>query len=104
MINLEDLVGEIKKTKISLKEMEDKLQKIQVTSEAGAGLVKVTINGRKQVLSMEIDETLLQPTEKTMLEDLIVAAVNLALKKLENRIKEEAGQVIGLPSLLQDLL
>lgn len=104
MINLEDLVSQIQTTKTSLKEMEGKLQNIQVTSEAGAGLVKVTMNGQRKVLNIDIDETLLQTTNKTMLQDLIIAAVNLTLEKLEENIKKEVGQVTALPNLLQDLL
>lgn len=100
MFNLEDLIREMKASQPALKEMDQKLKALQFTAEAGAGLVKVTVNGRKQVVRIEIDHSLLQAEEKITLQDLIVAAINLALKDVDVEIK----QLISMPDLLKSFL
>ncbi|MEM7174213.1 MAG: YbaB/EbfC family nucleoid-associated protein [Bacteroidota bacterium] len=104
MINLEDIMGEMQKMKTSLQEIEAKTKHLRVTSEAGAGLVKATIDGNKKFIGIEIDESLLNKADKTMLQDLMVAAANLALEKIQDEIKREVGQVAGLPNLLQEMM
>lgn len=87
-------------------EMQDKMQKVQeeiadteVHGESGAGMVKVTMNGRHDVTSIELDPAIMQE-EKEFLEDLLAAAVNDAVRKVEvnSRTKmEEATQGLNLP-------
>ncbi|MBI2416418.1 MAG: YbaB/EbfC family nucleoid-associated protein [Ignavibacteriales bacterium] len=76
-----------------IQDMQRKMQKMQeelgnktVTEEAGGGMIKVTVNGNKEVVSLEIDPQVISADEKEILEDLVVAAVNKALasaKKME---------------------
>ncbi|WP_299257169.1 YbaB/EbfC family nucleoid-associated protein [uncultured Kushneria sp.] len=87
-------------------EMQDRMQKVQeeiadteVHGESGAGMVKVTMNGRHDVTSIELDPAIMQE-EKEFLEDLLAAAVNDAVRKVEvnSRTKmEEATQGLNLP-------
>ena len=87
-------------------EMQDKMQKVQeeiadteVHGESGAGMVKVTMNGRHDVTSIELDPAIMQE-DKEFLEDLLAAAVNDAVRKVEvnSRTKmEEATQGLNLP-------
>ncbi len=69
--------------------MKEKLGTITVVGESGGGMVKATVNGNKQVLKIEIEESLLKPSDKDILQDLIVAAVNKALQEADVIIKEE---------------
>jgi DNA-binding YbaB/EbfC family protein len=57
--------------------------------EAGAGMVKVTVNGDRKVVKIDMDESLITPQDKEMLSDLIVAATNIAMEQIEGKIKEE---------------
>jgi len=84
------------------RQMHDKLGKIQeelasktLTGESGGGMVRVAMNGRRQALAVEIEPALLAASEKKMLEDLIVAAINDASRKAEELGKEEIGRLTG---------
>lgn len=87
-------------------EMQDKMQKVQeeiadteVHGESGAGMVKVTMNGRHDVTSIELDPAVMQE-EKEFLEDLLAAAVNDAVRKVEVNSRtrmEEVTQGMNLP-------
>ena len=84
-------------------QMQDKVQKAQqeqakqtVVGEAGAGLVKVTMNGKHEVKKVELDPSVLQE-EKSLVEDLIAAACNAATKKVEDLSKSSmANMAAGL--------
>ncbi|MAY40268.1 MULTISPECIES: YbaB/EbfC family nucleoid-associated protein [Spongiibacter] len=87
-------------------EMQEKMQKAQeemanreVLGESGAGLVKVTMTGRHDVRRVEIDPSLLTE-DKEILEDLLAAAVNDAVRKVEESSKSELGDMLsgmGMP-------
>ncbi|MDX3775194.1 YbaB/EbfC family nucleoid-associated protein [Chromatiaceae bacterium AAb-1] len=81
--------------------MQEKMQKMQaeianmeVTGEAGAGLVKITMTGNHNVRRVSIDESLMQD-DKEMLEDLIAAAINDAVRRVEETSKEQMAKVTG---------
>lgn len=81
--------------------MQDKMQKVQaeiaameVTGEAGAGLVKVTMLGNHNVRRVSIDDSLMQD-DKDMLEDLIAAAINDAVRRVDETSKEKMAAVTG---------
>ncbi|MCS7200065.1 MAG: YbaB/EbfC family nucleoid-associated protein [Caldimicrobium sp.] len=80
-----------KKMEETTKELEEKI----VTAQVGGGMVRVTVNGRQEVLSIEIEEELLKPEEREMLQDLLVAGVNEALKKAKALLEEELAKVTG---------
>ncbi|KRS20292.1 nucleoid-associated protein [Alishewanella sp. WH16-1] len=81
--------------------MQDKMQKMQaeianmeVTGEAGAGLVKVTMTGNHNVRRVSIDDSLMSD-DKEMLEDLIAAALNDAVRRVEENNKEQMAKITG---------
>ena len=77
---------------------QDALAAVSVTGSAGGGLVKVTMTGRAEIKAVVIDPSLLTPSEKEMLEDLIVAATSDAQAKAAEVAKEKmAGVTAGLP-------
>ena len=82
-------------------QMQDKMQKAQeeiarmeVTGEAGAGMVKVTMLGNHNVRRIEIDPSLMDD-DKAMLEDLMAAAINDAVRRVEENSKEKMAGVTG---------
>ena len=101
MFNKNQLAGLMKQAQAmqsNMKKAQDELAQLEVTGEAGSGAVKITITGKHQVRRVQIDESLLVPEDKDMLEDLIATAFNDAAKKAEEasdaRMKE-----IGVPNM-----
>lgn len=66
-----------------LQRAQDNLDKIEVEGLAGGGMVKVRATAKGRILGVDIDESLLQPSEKTMVEDLVAAAINDARAKAD---------------------
>jgi DNA-binding YbaB/EbfC family protein len=92
MENLTNMLSQVKDAQAKIKELHKKCAQLQVTAEAGAGAVKATVNGNKVLLKLEIDKEFVNPEEKEMLQDLIVAAINLANEAMEEKIKQEMGE------------
>lgn len=83
MNNMADMFGKIQEMQARMAEMKSKLGEIVVTAEAGGGMVKVTANGNREVLSVKLDPAIVTAEDAEMLEDLIVAGVNKALREAE---------------------
>lgn len=88
MADMMGLMGKMKDLQSRMKEAQDELSTIVETGESGGGMVKATVNGQKSLVGIEIDKLLINPDDKEMLEDLIVAAVNNAYNRVEPKIKE----------------
>ena len=82
-----------------LQKAQDNLDKIEVEGVAGGGMVKVRATAKGRILAVDIDETLLAPSEKTMVEDLIAAALNDARSKADVAAAEEMQKMQGGLSL-----
>ncbi|WP_420387491.1 YbaB/EbfC family nucleoid-associated protein [Roseivirga sp.] len=89
MFDMMKMMGKVKEMQAKMKEAQEKLEFIEETGEAGAGMVKATVNGKKSVISIDIDESLLNTADKEMVQDLTVAAINNAMEKADIRAKEE---------------
>ena len=85
--NMMDMFGKMKEVQSRMKEAQEGLGVVTETGESGAGLVKVTVNGLKNVLKIEIDADLIKPDDKEMLQDLIVAATNKAMANFETKAR-----------------
>ena len=88
MFDMMKMMGQIKKTQELVKKAQEELKNISETSEAGAGLVKATVNGKKEVISIEINDSIINKKDKKIAQDLIVAAINKALKDVDFKSKE----------------
>jgi nucleoid-associated protein EbfC len=78
-----------------LQKAQDSLEKIEVEGAAGGGLVSIRATAKGRILGVSIDESLLQPSEKTMLEDLVAAAINDARAKADAAAAEEMQKMQG---------
>lgn len=85
--NIGNIMKQAREMQQKLKDVQDQLALAQITGEAGAGLVKLTINGNGEALSLNIDDAIYKE-EKKILQGLIVAAVNDANKKRDLKKKE----------------
>ena len=89
MFDMMKMMGKMKEVQARLKEAQDNLVNLRAQGESGAGMVKATVNGKKQLIHIDIDPSLITPNDKTILQDLIVAAVNKAQQEAEILAKEE---------------
>ena len=88
MFDMMKMMGQIKKTQELVKKAQEDLKNISETSESGAGLVKATVNGKKEVISIEINDSVINKKDKKIAQDLIVAAINKAIKDVDFKSKE----------------
>lgn len=89
MLDMMKMMGKVKEMQTRLREAQDKLDLLIVHGEAGAGMVKATVNGKKKILAIEVDPSILSTQDKVLLQDLVVAAVNKAMEEAEVRAREE---------------
>ena len=98
---MKDIMGMMKKVQEMQSKMaalQDELETIEVEGASGGGMVKVVMTAKGAVKGVTIDETLLQPGEKDILEDLVVAAVNDARTKAERTAQDRMSSITaGLP-------
>jgi len=101
-----DMFGKITDLQGKVKEAQERLGEVIVEADAGGGMVKVKANGKRELISIEVDRDVIDPDDKEMLEDLIVAGVNKALEKAEEAGKEKMQEVYkdilpggGLPGM-----
>ena len=80
-----------KKMEATQKEIEETL----VNSSAGGGMVEVQANGKKEILSIKIDPQAVDPDDVEMLQDLVLAAVNDAIKQVEKLSEDKMGKITG---------
>ena len=97
---LAGLMKQAQQMQENLKKAQDEIAAMEVEGQAGAGMVKVTMTGRHDVKRVTIDPSLLVGDDKDMLEDLIAAAVNDAVRRVETLTQEKMGGLtsgFGLP-------
>lgn len=104
--NMADMFGKIQEMQSKVQETQAKLGEIVVEAEAGGGMVKVKANGLRQVLSISLDKDVVDPEDKEILEDLVVAGVNKALEKADEEAKSKMQEAYkgmipggGLPGM-----
>ena len=89
MFDMMKMMGKMKEVQARIKEAQDNLVNVRASGESGGGLVKATVNGKRQLIALEIDPSLIKPEDQSVLQDLIVAAVNKAAEEAEVLAKAE---------------
>ena len=93
--NLRNLMETWQRVQEQLTQAKDALGDKQVEAETGGGLVRCVVNGRSEVLSITIEPSLMTGTDKKMIEDLLVGAVNLALERARQVAQDDLARVAG---------
>ncbi len=94
------LMKQAQQMQADMKKAQEEMAKLTVTGESGAGMVRITMTCQHQVQALEIDESLIGD-DKEMLEDLIIAAFNDTIRRVEKTIQEKFSGVasgLSLPS------
>jgi hypothetical protein len=94
-MNILNIMGKVKEMQSKLKEAQDELKNITATAEAGAGMVKATVNGKKQVIKIEVDNDIIKPEDKEVMQDLIVAAINKAIEEVDEKAAAHMQKITG---------
>jgi len=87
-----------------MKHAQEELAKKQVTGTAGGGMVVVTANGKGEMLKVQIDPKVVDPKDVAMLEDLVLAAVNSALRAAQALAQSQAGPLAGLKDMFPGMV
>ena len=93
-MNINDLMKQAQGMQQQMQQMQEEAVKSEVTGESGAGMVQVVMNGRHDVRKVTVDPSLLTE-DKEFLEDLLAAAVNDAVRKVEEAQKESMAKLTG---------
>ncbi len=95
MLNMNSLMQQAQKMQEEMKQVQDKLGLVHVEGTSGGGMVKVTANCKLEIESVAIEPEVIDSEDKEMLEDLIIGAVNQAIKNAQNKANEEMQHVTG---------
>lgn len=93
--NMNKMMKQVQKMQADMARIQSELEERTYEATAGGGVVKVTVNGKNEVLDIKIDPEVLDPDDVEMLQDLILAAANEALKKAQETMSAEMGKLTG---------
>ncbi|MGH7013321.1 MAG: YbaB/EbfC family nucleoid-associated protein [Stellaceae bacterium] len=95
MNNLGQMLKQAQQMQARMQEMQERLAAVEVTGVSGGGMVAVTLSGKGDVKKIKLDNTIVDPNETEVLEDLIVAAFNDAKGRVERQVAEETEKLTG---------
>ncbi len=93
--NMANLMKQAQKMQKQMEEQAKEMETKEFTATAGGGAVEVTVSGKREVVKVKLDQEVVDPDDVEMLEDLIVAAVNEALRKVEEASSSAMSKLTG---------
>lgn len=93
--NMGNLMKQAQKMQQQMQETQEELEASEFTASAGGGVVEVTVSGNKEIKNIKIDPDVVDPEDVETLEDLVTAAVNEAIRKMEEQTQEEMSKITG---------
>ena len=100
--NMNSMLKQAQKLQEDMAKMQSELEEKEYQVSSGGGVCKILINGKKQILSLELDPVLVDPDDIETLQDVIVAGVNEAISRVEEDSADQMGKLTGglnLPGL-----
>ena len=94
-MDIQKLMEQAKDFQGKMAEVQDELANKQISSTVGGGMVSVTVNGRNEIIDLKIEAEVINPDDPQMLQDLIKAAVNDAMKKAQEMSRAEMAKLTG---------
>lgn len=93
--NMSNLMKQAQRMQRQMEETTKELETKEYTAASGGGAVSVTVNGKKEVVSVKLSEEVVDPDDIEMLEDLVAAAVNATVKQVDETAEAEMGKLTG---------
>ncbi|MDF2548678.1 YbaB/EbfC family nucleoid-associated protein [Anaerosolibacter sp.] len=93
--NMNNMLKQVQKMQKQMEELQEELNQREVEASVGGGAVEVKANGKKEILAVTIKPEVVDPDDIEMLQDLIIAAANEALRKADEMVTREMGKVTG---------
>ena len=93
--NMQQMLMKAQKMQQQMADKQAELDEKEIEASAGGGMVTVKINGKKEILSIKINPQAVDPEDVEMLEDMIVAATNEALRQIGELVEQEMGKITG---------
>jgi nucleoid-associated protein EbfC len=93
--NLGNIMKQAKKMQERMGKLQQELETRTTEAQAGGGMVKVVVNGKFEIVSLQIEKDVVNPDDIEMLQDLIVAAVNEGIRKSQEMASEEMAKITG---------
>jgi len=95
MKGMGNMMKQAQKLQTQMMKLQEELAQKTVESSSGGGMVTVVANGRQQIVSIQIENEVVDPDDVEMLQDLVLAAVNDALAKAQEMVSSEMGKLTG---------
>ncbi len=95
MASMGKMMKQIQKMQAKMEKLQEQLGQLTVDASAGGGMVKVTANGRQEIVSIIIEKEVIDPEDPEMLQDLVLAAVNEALARSQEMVNKEMSKLTG---------
>ena len=95
MNNFNNMIKQAQELQQKMANAQQKVETLEAEGVAGGGIVKVAINGKNNVTSINIDDSVIDKNEKEILEDLMMAAFNDAKEKIQKKIADEMSSITG---------
>ena len=93
--NMNNLMKQAQRMQKKMEETTKELEEKEITASAGGGAVEVTVSGKKEVVKIKLSEEVVDPDDIEMLEDLIMAATNEALREMDELSNKEMSKITG---------
>ena len=94
-MDLKNMMKQVQDIQGRINSMQGELAEKTVETSSGGGIVTVTANGKQEIISINISPEIIDPSDVSMLQDLITAAVNTALKSSKDMMQEELSKITG---------
>jgi len=93
--NINKMMKQVQQMQAKMAKLQEELEQKTVEATAGGGVVRVVANGKNEIVEIEIKPEVLDPEDPEMVQDLVLAACNEALRKAQDMVAEEMGKITG---------
>ncbi|MDO5724915.1 MAG: YbaB/EbfC family nucleoid-associated protein [Tissierellia bacterium] len=93
--NMNNMMKQMQKLQRQMEQMQEELDSQEIEATAGGGAIKAVVNGKKELLKIELDESIVDPEDIEMLEDLIVVCINQAMQEADKKQNEGMSKLTG---------
>lgn len=93
--NMGNMMKQVQKMQKDMERVQSELELKEFEITAGGGAIKVKVNGKKELLDIKLDEAIVDPDDVEMLQDLIIAAINEAMRTADSEVNKEMSKLTG---------